>query len=58
MLMNIYIVMSDNSPKWNCKCGCISKQSHRSRWAFISKHKCNHFIKRKNLFDDKQTNIV
>jgi hypothetical protein len=42
--------------KWSCKCGCISKQSHRSRWAFISRYKCNHLTKYKNIIEDEQSN--
>lgn len=32
---------SDSDNIWKCKCGCVSKQSHRSRWAFISRYRKN-----------------
>ncbi len=28
-----------NSSDWVCKCYCVSKRAHRSRWAFISNYK-------------------
>lgn len=34
---------------WKCKCGCSSKQSHRSRWSFISRYKKNYSDKYRKI---------
>jgi len=34
---------------WNCKCRCVSKQSHRSRWAFITRYKYQSKLINSNL---------
>ena len=41
--------MSNCNETWKCKCGCISKYSHKARWAFISKYKCNYLSKYKKI---------
>ncbi len=48
--------MEDDISQWNCKCGCVSKYSHRSRWAFISKYKHNSLTKYKNIQEENQSN--
>lgn len=30
---------------WNCKCKCVSKQAHKTKWAFVSMHKKNYYSK-------------
>lgn len=40
--------MSGYDNVWKCKCGCMSKKSHRARWAFISIYKRNNTSKYKN----------
>lgn len=37
--------MSECDEVWKCKCGCISKHSHKARWAFISTYKCSYSSK-------------
>ena len=46
------MMSNDFKEKWKCKCGCISKQSHKSRWAFISKYNRNYSFKYNNLKKD------
>lgn len=45
--------MSGCDEIWKCKCGCTSKQSHKSRWAFISTYKRNYSSKYKKANWDK-----
>lgn len=30
-------MISTNDNLWSCKCNCVSKQAHKSHWAFVSK---------------------
>jgi hypothetical protein len=47
--------MHENSNSvWKCKCNCISKQSHKSKWAFVSKYK--NFSKYKKSSENELTN--
>lgn len=45
--------MSKSDEIWKCKCCCVSKQSHRGRWAFISTYKHNNFSKYKKINCDQ-----
>lgn len=45
--------MSGCNEIWKCKCGCASKHSHKSRWAFISTYKRNYSSKYKKANWDK-----
>ena len=45
--------MTEQVDVWKCKCGCVSKQSHRSKWAFISRYSRNYSSKYKNINWDK-----
>lgn len=42
-------MLSSNENSWNCKCKCVSQQTHKARWAFISKYKHDQYIKRLGL---------
>lgn len=52
---------TDFKGDWNCKCGCVSKHSHRSRWAFITRCKYQSKLINYNLNfinDEKTTNSL
>lgn len=46
--------MSGCDEVWKCKCGCVSKYSHKARWAFISTYKRNYSSKYKKANWDEE----
>ena len=52
-IYNNFIKMSGYNEVWKCKCGCITKHSHKARWAFISTYKRNYSSKYKKINWDK-----